>query len=225
MLRISIIIFASFFILDFGYSQNENYKKNEIAINIFTLTKTPETTGNIFKNSVYGEYFSNISYTRFLNNRNAIRVTYYRPFMRNYKTEYNNQLNGQWYKERFYLKTGYEYRIVKSKKIKPYIALDVFYLNSRFDKVTGNLSDIGRIIESSCKKIFGTTFVLGLDYKVNNFINLGIESNIAMDYTKEEKSSFSYCENMYCSNLIYWVYDNYVDYMLSPVLFNIKIKF
>ena len=221
MTKITTMVFIFFLIVKVGFSQNENYKKNEIAINIFSFSKSP----NIFENSFYGTLFSNLSYKRFLNSRNAIRVTYYRPFWKDYKTEYNNELNEQKYKEKIYLKIGYEYKIIKNRKINPYIASDILYLNSEFYKITGNLSDIGRIIECSNKNIFGIALVLGANFKVYNYIYLGLESHIAMNYTMEEKSSFSYCENGFCSNLIYSKDDYYMSYMISPILLNIKVMF
>ena len=218
------MIFIVFF-AEIGFSQNENYKKNEIAINIFSLSKSPDMTENIFKNSFYGIFLSNLSYKRFLNSKNVIRITYYRPFLRDYKSEDNNKLNEQGYKEKIYLKIGYEYKIMKNKKINPYIASDILYQNSEFNKITGNLSDRGRIIESSNKNIFGIALVFGANFKVYNNIYLGLESDIAVNYTMEKKESFSYCENAYCSNLIYSKNYHYMDYMINPVLLNIKVMF
>ena len=219
---IGLIIFLT---IKVGFSQDENFRKNEISINIFSLSKSPDNTGNIFKNPVYGTLFSNINYKRFLNSRNAIRATYYRPLLRKYKTENNNELNEQEYKEKIYLKIGYEYKIRKNNKINPYIATDILYLNSEYSKITGTLTDIGRIIESSNKNVFGGVFIIGSNFKVCNYIFLGIESNMAMTYTMEEKSSFSYCENALCCNLIYSKDDYYWDYMTMSVLLNLVVKF
>ncbi len=219
-----IILLMPLLMVSLGYSQDKDFKKNDISINLFRLTKSPSNTEDVFKNTFYLIPFSNLKYKRYLNDRNAIRLIYYRPIYREYNNQYGDLIDEQKYNEQMFVKIGYEH-VLSQKKISPYIAIDVFYQKSEFYRVTGNVMDKARISETSDKNMFGLTPVIGLNYEIYKNISIGLESNASIIYTKELKESFSFCKDAYCANLIYSKNDNYIEYIMSPVLFYAKIRF
>jgi hypothetical protein len=218
------ILLISLLIVSFGYSQNKDFKKNDISINLFRLTESPSNTKDIFNNTFCFIPFCNIKYKRYLNNRNAIRLIYYRPISRETNNQYGDLIDEQKYNEQIFVKIGYEY-IFNQNKISPYIAIDLFYQKSEFYRVTGNVTDRDRISETSDKNMFGLTPTIGLNYEIYKNISVGLETNASIINTKELKESFSFCKDGFCSDLIYSKNDNYIEYTMSPILFYAKIRF
>ena len=100
----TVILIPFLLIVNFLYSQNIDFNKNESSINLFRLSNSPNNTEDVFKNPFHFIPLSSLTYSRYINNKNAIEFTYYRPVIKKYKTEIDNQLNEQEYKEHFFLK-------------------------------------------------------------------------------------------------------------------------
>ena len=136
-MRKSLITFSFFFILTLGYSQNSDYNKNEISLGLINVSEAPKNQEILFKNSYYFVPFSNLTYKRFINERNAIRLTYYRPINKSNEKPPSNWNDNSNYKEQV-LKIGYEY-IFKQKIITPYIAIDITYLSSKSSRESNTI--------------------------------------------------------------------------------------
>jgi len=209
------------FILAVGYSQNSDYKKNEISIGIINLTESPKNQENLFENSYYLVPFSNLTYKRYLNERNALRLTFFRPINKSYDKSGGSIMSKGKYKEQI-IKIGYEY-IFKQKKITPYIAIDIAYLKSSSSSIFGggiaaSFSELESAINS-----FGLSPTIGVNYNIYKSIYLGLESNLSILLFNEDKTSTT--SSLLEETIIKTETDNYFEYIFNPILFSMKIKF
>jgi len=209
------------FILAIGYSQNSDYKKNEISIGIINLTESPKNQEKLFENSFYLTPFSNLTYKRFINKNNAIRLIYYRPITKSY-----DKSGGEWsdkgeYKEQV-LKIGYEY-IFKHKKLTPYIAIDFTHLKSSFSSIIGGGITGETFKYEENKNGIGLAPTIGLNYKIYKNFFIGLESNLNILYLKDEKvSTQSFPKTSEVTNKK--TSDSF-EYIFNPVVFLVRFRF
>tara|TARA_R110001583_G_scaffold167424_1_gene320206 strand:- start:5592 stop:6263 length:672 start_codon:yes stop_codon:yes gene_type:complete len=219
-----LFTFCLLFILKIGYSQNSNDYKNEISIGVINLTKSPKNQEILFKNSNYLVPFSNLTYKRFFNERNAIRLTFYRPINKSYDNSGGSLVYKGEYKEQV-LKMGYEY-IFKQKRLTPYFAIDFSYLKSSSFREAGGGIIAGNynIIENEIKG-FGLSPTIGINYKIFKSIYIGFESNLNILKFNEEKITSTYQISTEPNEIRITEKDDYLEYIFNPVVFLIKFKF
>jgi hypothetical protein len=219
----TLLTFSFLFILKIGLSQNSDYTKNEVSIGIINLTESPKNQENLFENSYYLVPFSNLTYKRFLNERNALRLTYFRPINKSYDNSIGSLFNMGEYKEQV-LKIGYEY-IFKQKRLTPYLAIDFSYFKSTSLRETGGgFAGIYNGSENEIKG-FGLSPTIGINYNIIKGIYIGLESNLSILKFHEEKIT--------STNKIYpesdgariAEKDDYFEYIFNPVVFLVKFKF
>lgn len=219
-----LLVLSFLFILNLGYSQNSDFKKNEISVGIINLADSPKSQDVLFENSYYFVPFSNLTFKRFLNEQNAIRFTYYRPINKSNEKPPDNWNDNSEYKELVF-KLGYEY-VFKQKVITPYLALDISYLKSKSSRFSGGgITALYNETESKINGI-GLSPALGIHYKINKNIFIGLESNLTIFNLKEEKTSSQWSEIlMELNEPKTRETDNFVDYVFNPVVFLVKVKF
>lgn len=221
-MRKSLITFSLFFILTLGYSQNSDYNKNEISLGLINVSEAPKNQEILFKNSYYFVPFSNLTYKRFINERNAIRLTYYRPINKSNEKPPSNWNDNSNYKEQV-LKIGYEY-IFKQKIITPYIAIDITYLSSRSSRESGggfagSYNGIEKDIQG-----FGISPTIGINYNLFKNIYIGLESNLSvLKYTEEKTTSSKILHSDPIARLNET--DDYFEYIFNPIVFLVKFRF
>ena len=219
----TLLTFSFLFILKIGLSQNSDYTKNEVSIGIINLTESPKNQENLFENSYYLVPFSNLTYKRFLNERNALRLTYFRPINKSYDNSEGSLINMGEYKEQV-LKIGYEY-IFKQKRLTPYFAIDFSYLKSTsFRETGGGFAGSYNGSENEIKG-FGLSPTIGIIYNIFKGIYIGLESNLSILKFHEEKitsTSQIYPES---DGARITEKDDYFDYIFNPVVFLVKFKF
>ena len=217
-----LITFNFLFILTLGYSQNSDYKKNEISLSLINVSESPKNQDILFKNSYYFVPFSNLTYKRFINERNAVRLTYYRPINKSYDKSGGDWIDKGEHKEKV-LKIGYEY-IFKQKRITPYIAIDITYLNSTSLRESGggfvgSYNGLEKDIQG-----FGISPTIGISYNLFKNIYIGLESNLSVLKYNEEKitssSIFSWEPIERLSET-----DDYFEYIFNPIVFLVKFRF
>jgi hypothetical protein len=217
-----LITFSFLFILTLGYSQNSDYHKNEISLGLINMAESPKNQEILFKNSYYFVPFSNLTYKRFINERNAIRLTYYRPINKSNEKPPSNLNDNSTYKEQV-LKIGYEY-IFKQKRITPYIAIDITYLNSASSRESGggfagSYNGIEKDIQG-----FGISPTIGINYNLFKNIYIGLESNLSVLKYNEEKTTSS--KILYSDPIErFSETDDYFEYIFNPIVFLVKFRF
>jgi len=208
-------------ILVIGYSQNSDYKKNELSIGIINSIQSPENQEILFENSFYFVPFSNLTYKRFINKRNVIRLTYYRPISKSNEKPPSNWNDNSDYKEQVF-KIGYEY-VFKQKRITPYIAIDIIYFKSTSSRVVGGGFTGETHKSENNKNGIGLTPTIGVNYKIYKNIFIGLESNLSIVNMKNEKISTQLFPET--SELATKENSASFEYIFNPILFNVKIKF
>ncbi len=220
-MRKSLITLSFLFILTLGFSQNSNFKKNEISFGIINISQSPKNQEILFENSYYFVPFSNLTYKRFINERNAVRLRYYRPINKSKEKPPSNWNDNSKYKEQV-LKIGYEY-IFKQKRITPYIAIDITYLNSvSLRESGGGFAGSFNGVEKDIQG-FGLSPTIGINYNIFKNIDIGLESNLSVLKYNEEKITSSkvfYNDPIEC--LIET--DDYFEYIFNPIVFLVKIR-
>jgi hypothetical protein len=221
-MRKSLITFSFLFILTLGYSQNSDYKKNEISLGLINVSEAPKNQEILFKNPYYFVPFNNLTYKRFINKRNAIRLTYYRPINKSNEKPPSNWNDNSNYKEQV-LKIGYEY-IFKQKIITPYIAIDITYLSSKSSRESGggfagSYNGIEKDIQG-----FGISPTIGINYNLFKNIYIGLESNLSvLKYTEEKTTSSKILHSDPIARLNET--DDYFEYIFNPIVFLVKFRF
>ncbi|MBL0026708.1 MAG: hypothetical protein IPO98_17680 [Saprospiraceae bacterium] len=130
---------------------------------------------------------NNITYKRWINKNNAIRLTYYRPITRSNEKPPDNWNDNSDYKEQVF-RIGYEY-IFDQKKFTPYLALDMTYLTSTSSRVVGG-GFTGEMNQfDNNKNGVGVTPTIGINYHLFKNIYIGAESNLSIMNMKNEKIS------------------------------------
>jgi len=218
LLTISLI-----FILKIGYSQDSDYKKNEISIGVINLAESPKNQKVLFENSYYFVPFSTLTYKRFLNEKNAIRFSYNRPINKSFDKSGGDWIDKGEYKEQV-LKIGYEY-IFNQKRLAPYIAIDLTYLKSSSSRVvgggfTGNYNGLETEIES-----FGLTPVIGINYKIYKNILIGLESNLSIMNFNEKKVLSTSQISTEPNEIRVTAEDDYLEYIFNPIVLLVKFRF
>jgi len=217
------LIFTLFllFIISTGNSQNSGYKKNEISIGIINLTESPINQESLFKNSYYVTFISNLTYKRFLDKNNVIRLTYFRPINKSYDNTGSDWIDIGKYKEQV-LKIGYEY-VFKQKKLTPYIAIDITYLKSSYSGTVGG-GFTGAINKSERNKTgIGLAPTIGVNYRIYKNFFIGLESNLNILYFKDEEVSTK--SFLGVSELPTKKTSEYFKCIFNPVVFLVKIRF
>jgi hypothetical protein len=219
LLTISLI-----FILKIGYSQDSDYKKNEISVGLINVNQSPKNQEMLFENSYYFVPFSNITYKRFINESNAIRFTYYRPINKSNEKPLSNWNDNSEYKEQVF-KIGYEY-IFKQKKITPYLAIDISYFKSESSRlVGGGFTALFSETESNISGI-GLSPTVGINYNIHKNIFIGLESNLSIYNLKEEKTLSQWSEILpELNEPVKKETDKSFEYIFNPIMFLVKIKF
>ena len=222
-MRKTLLTLSLLFILKIGYSQNSNYQKNEISIGVISLIESPKNQKALFENSYYFVPFSNLTYKRFLNEKNAVRFSYNRPINKSFDKSGGDWIDKDEYKEQVF-KIGYEY-IFNQKRFTPYIAIDLTYLKSSSSResgggFTGNSNRLEREMES-----FGLSPVIGINYKIYKNILLGLESNLSIMNFNETKVLSTYQLSPEPNEVRVTEKDNYIEYIFNPIVFLIKIRF
>lgn len=217
----TILILSLFFILKIGYSQNSNYKKNEISIGLINLTGSPKNQEILFENSYYFVPFSNVTYKKFINERSAIRLIYFRPINKSYDRSGGSLFDKGDYKEQF-LKIGYEYIFIQ-KKLTPYFAIDMTYLKSSSSRIFGGGFTGETLKSEENKNGIGLAPTIGISYKIYKNIFIGLESNLNILYLKDEKISTQSIPGM--NELTTKKTSESFEYIFNPILFSAKIKF
>lgn len=221
----NILAFLSFlFILNLGFSQNSDFKKNEISVGLINLAESPKNQDILFENSYYFVPFSHLTFKRFLNKQNAIRLTYYRPVNKSNEKPFDNWNDNSDYKEQVF-KLGYEY-IFKQKTITPYLALDISYLKSTSSRFSGGgITALYNETESKINGI-GLSPTVGIQYKIHKNVFIGLESNFTIFNLKEEKTSSQWSEVLpELNEPEITETDHAIDYIFNPVVFLVKVKF
>jgi len=217
-----LVTVISLFCLTFGYSQIQDFKKNEVSIGFASINQSPDNQEQIFKNSYYINPFNSLTYKRYVNNNNAIRLTFIKPINESYdNTDGGDIIDFGNYKEQVY-KIGYEY-IFKKRKITPYIAVDFTYFKSTSSKVFG-----GGFTGLTYKTIvnnegIGLTPSIGVNYKVYKTIYVGLESSLSIIDMKSKKTVVQEFPNT--NTLQSNENSKSTKYLFNPLSFIIKIKF
>ena len=220
-MKTTLLTLGLLFILKIGYSQNPNYDKNEISIGLISLTESPKNEENLFENDYYFIPFSNLTYKRFLNEKNAIRISFYRPITKSNEKPPSNWNDNSEYKEQVF-KIGYEY-ILKQKGITPYMAIDITYLKSTSSRIVGG-GFTGETHESENNKNgIGLTPTIGINYKIHKNIFIGLESNLSIMNMKNEKISTQLFPET--NELPTKENSTSFEYIFNPIQFIVKIKF
>ncbi|GAL79525.1 hypothetical protein JCM19274_2033 [Algibacter lectus] len=219
-----LLVLSFLFILNLGYSQNSEFKKNEISVGLINLAESPKNQDILFENSYYFVPFSHLTFKRFLNEQNAIRFTYYRPINKSNEKPFDNWNDNSDYKEQVF-KLGYEY-IFKQKTITPYLALDISYLKSKSSRFSGGgITGLYNETESKINGI-GLSPTVGIQYKIHNNVFIGLESNFTIFNLKEEKTSSQWSEvDPELNEPETTETDHAVDYVFNPFVFLVKVKF
>jgi len=219
-----LLILNLLFILKIGYSQNSDYKKNEISIGIINLTESPKNQEILFKNSYYFVPFSNLTFKRFINKKNAIRLTYYRPINKSNEKHPSNWNDNSEYKEQVF-KIGYEY-IFKQKNVTPYLAIDVSYFKSKSSRlVGGGFTALFSETESNISGM-GLSPTVGINYTIHKNIFIGLESNLSIFNLKKEKTLSQWSEILpELNEPVKKETDKSFDYVFNPIVFLVKVKF
>lgn len=207
--------------LAIGYSQNSDYKKNELSIGIINVTQSPKNQEILFENSYYFVPFSNVTYKRFINENNAIRLAYHRPVIKSNEKPPSNWNDNSNYKEHVF-KIGYEY-IFKQKRITPYMAIDITYLKSRSSREVGGGFTGETHKSENNKNGIGLTPTIGISYKIYKTIFIGLESNLSIMNIKNEKIATQlYPET---NELPTRVNNTSFEYIFNPIQLIAKFKF
>lgn len=219
-----LLTLSLLFILRIGYSQNSDYEKNEISIGIINLTESPKNQENLFENSYYFVPFSNLIYKRFINKKNAMRLTYYRPINKSYDKSGGDWIDKGEYKEQVF-KIGYEY-IFKRKNFTPYLAIDISYFKSRSSRlVGGGFTALFSETESNISGM-GLSPTVGINYNIHKNIFIGLESNLSILNLKEEKRLSQWSIVLpELNEPVKKETDKSFDYIFNPIVFLVKIKF
>jgi hypothetical protein len=218
-----LLTLSFLFILKVGLSQNSDFNKNEVSIGIIELTESPKNQENLFEISYYLVPFSNLTYKRFFNERNAIRLTFYRPINKSFDNSGGSLVSKGEYKEQV-LKMGYEF-VFKQKRLTPYFSIDFSYLKSSSFRedgggiITGNYKEL----ESEIKG-FGLSPTIGINYKIFKSIYIGVESNLSILKFNEEKITST--KRAFIDQIEYLnETDDYLEYFFNPIIFLVKIRF
>ncbi|TVZ27880.1 hypothetical protein JM83_2951 [Gillisia sp. Hel_I_86] len=219
----ALLVFSLFFILKIGYSQSPDYNTNEVSIGIIDLTESPKNQEVLFENSYYLKPFSNLTYKRFLNDRNAIRLTFYRPINKSYDKSGGSLINKGEYKEQV-MKIGYEY-VFKQKRLTPYLAIDFSYIKSKSLRETGggiagSFSETKRDLNG-----FGLSPTVGVNYNFYKNIFIGLESNLNVINLKEEKTLTQSTLLPEPNGSITKETDKSFESIYNPIVFLVKFKF
>ena len=200
-----------------GYSQNSDFKKNEVSIGLISLIESPKNQEILFENSYYIIPISSFTYKRFITKKTAIRLTYYRPIDKSYNNTISVFTFSGKYKEQAF-KIGYEYNF-KQKTLTPYVALEIVYLKSTslMESIGGVVGILG--LDTEIKSI-GLSPTIGINYKIYNNIFIGLESNLNILRTSEEKLSYVLTKESGVMET-----DEYFEYIFNPIIFLVKIKF
>jgi len=221
-MRKLLITFSFLCILRLGYSQNSDFRKNEISLAIIYVLESPKNQEILFSNSYYFVPFSHLVYKRFINERSAVRLTYYRPINKSNEKPTSNWNDNSSYKEQV-LKVGYEY-IFKQKRITPYIAIDITYemaasLRESDGGFLGSYNGIEKDIQG-----FGLSPTIGISYNLFNNIYIGLESNLSvLKYYEEKETSSKVFSNDPEERLNET--DTYFEYLFNPIVFLVKFRF
>lgn len=212
------------FILKIGYSQDLDFKKNEISVGLINVNQSPKNQEMLFENSFYFVPFSNITFKRFINESNAIRFTYYRQINKSNVKLLSNWTNNSKYKEQVF-KIGYEY-IFKQKKITPDFAIDISYFNSESSNlVGGGFTSLFSETERNISGI-GLSPTVGINYNIHKNIFIGLESNLSIYNLKEEKTLSQWSETIpELNEPIKKETENSFEYIFNPIKFLVKFKF
>ncbi len=218
----SILILSFLFIIKIGYTQNSDYRKNEISLGISNLTEAPKNQDILFRNSYYLAPFSHITYKRFISERNVLRLTYYRPINKSYDKSGGDFFREGRYKEQF-LKIGYEYRF-KPKKLIPYIAVDITYFKSSSSNGEGGgiVGGFNEIVRKTTG--FGLSPSLGVNYKIYKQFIVGIESNLNILFVEENKTTTS-AATFSDPTTISTDKNNFSEYLYNPIVFMVAFTF
>ena len=221
-MRALILTFSFLFILRIGYSQNSDFKKNEISLGIINQMKSPKDQESFFINSYYIVPLYNFIYKRFINDKNAIRLSYYRPINKSYNNPIGGGFSDGKYKEQV-LKIGYEYRF-KPKRFIPYIAIDFSYLNSSsLNEFGGGIAGSFNSLERQSKG-YGLSPTIGVNYKIHKNIFIGLESNLRVLLLKEDKISSS--KPMFTDPIeITKNQSKYFEFVFNPIAFTAIFSF
>ena len=222
-MRIILLTLSLLFILKIGYSQNSNYHKNEISVGVINLIESPKNQKAIFENSYYFVPLSNLTYIRFLNEKNAIRFSYNRPIKKSIDKSGGDLIDKGESKEQV-LKIGYEY-IFNQKKLTPYVAIDLIYSKSSSSReagggFTGNYNTVETEIES-----LGLSPVIGINYKIFKNILLGLESNLSIMNFNEKKVLSTYQISPEPNETRVTAEDDYLEYIFNPIVLLVKFRF
>ena len=209
-------------ILRLGYSQNSDFRKNEISLAIINVLESPENQEILFSNSYYFVPFSHLVYKRFINERSAVRLTYYRPINKSNEKPTSNWNDNSSYKGQV-LKVGYEYNF-KQKRITRYIAIDITYematsLRESDGGFLGSYNGIEKDIQG-----FGLSPTIGISYNLFKNIYIGLESNLSvLKYYEEKETSSKVFSNDPKERLNET--DTYFEYLFNPIVFLAKFRF
>ncbi len=218
-----IITLGLLFILKIGYSQESDYRKNEISIGISNLMESPKNQEILFSSSYYITPFSHVTYKRLINKRNVLRLTYYRPINKSYYKSGEGFMSGK-YKEQF-LKIGYEYRF-KSKKLIPYIAVDITYFkSSSSNMMAGGIVEGFNEVKNKTTG-FGLSPTFGINYKIYKQFFIGLESNLNIlfvDKNKTTTSSITFVGSTTITSSI--DKNNFSEYIFNPVFLMVAFTF
>jgi len=217
-----IITLGLLFILKIGYSQDSDYRKNEISVGISNLMESPKNQEILFSSSYYITPFSHVTYKRLINKRNVLRLTYYRPINKSYDKVGGDFFRDGRYKEQF-LKIGYEYRF-KPKKLIPYIAVDITYFKSSSSNGSGGgiVGGFNEVVRKTTG--FGLSPTFGVNYKIDKQFFIGLESNLNILFVAEDKTISS---SPTYSGPITTIFskDRFSENIFNPIVFMVAFTF